>query len=735
MRFAVVTVLSLLLSAAADAATPPLGRAVPVSAPEYGPTTSEKASSSIATDGDSFFVVWSDQRRSPSRHVYGTRISADGRVLDPAGIPFGRGDAPAVVATSGGYALAWHAYDGYYAAAYFGGTVRVARLGSTNSECAGAQVASNGSTILVATCGRDLFLLDRNLSVLKQMKLATPMWHISSLAVTTLGDEYLTAVTSRNHTYPLVTQKVDGAGTLHAPVQVAGARGTDSVAMASRGSEVLAVWRELSNIVGRLLPRDENSTERRTVAAADINLPHPDRALYSPAIAWRGSEYVTMYMRGGYERPRELFLGRVDEAGTQIGTPVLIPAGTGARDRPDIAAKDDGSGAAAWVDANWSVRVGFFDSASIATATPFHTIIHAASGANEQVLPAIERVGGHAVIAWLDRSIGISNVRVARAGGAPLLVASNTNAHWVDVNSDGNTVWVAWAGDGTLGVRRYTAGLTPIDAEPRLIDPPARASVAVAGAAGGGALAVIWRTAPVDYSAADLVATVVRPGGSIAEVAISGDTEGAEESTVAVWDGTRFFVGWRYHVYPLMDPPWPLPAPIRARHVTVAGEAVESEPFELFVTDTFSEGLKAAASPQGIVLGWTEYGNESGIGLRLARYTGTAPLVPSAPLPARGYFGDIAALANGEVDVYWWNSDFEVAWIQYERFSSTLQSQGDPFKTEPFPASDQTVALAATVIDSRPVVIHTQVDDSGAATGISRLVVRQTVPGRRRSVR
>jgi hypothetical protein len=737
MRFAAGTLLSLILAATALAATPPLGRAVPVSVPGYGPTISEKWMSDIATDGDSYFVVWNDRRQSPSYHIYGTRVSADGQVLDPTGIPFGRGDDPSVTATGHGYALAWHSYDGYYAATYENGAVRGVRLGDLNGECVGTKVASNGNTILVATCGRDVFLLDRQLHVLKQMKLVTRMRNGSGVAVTALGDEYLITVISSDYPYPVVTQKVDAAGDLRAAKTVAGSQGSDSVDIASNGSEALAVWRERSNLVGRVIARDQSSGESRTVGTADVTLPHPDRALYSPAVAWRGGEYAMMYMRGGYERPTEMFLARLDAAGVQVGAPVLITNDVRAHDWPDIAVKSDGSGAAAWLDhGKRSVRVGFFDSASIGSATPFHRIIDAASGAHEQLLPAMERVGGQPITAWLDRSIGTSDVRLARPGTAPLLVASNTDAQWLDVAVDGSTVWVAWFGNGKLGVRRYTAALTPIDAEPRLFAPPAGASVAVALAAGDGALAVVWRTAPLDSSAADLVASVLRADGTTREVVISAETEGAEDDTVAVWDGTHFFVAWRYNVNDMGDPPFPRPAPIRGLHVTSAGEVVEGAPIQLHVADNFTRDLKAAPSPQGVVLAWIELAsNGGGIVTRVARYTGATPLVPSAPLADHGALADIAPLANGEVDIYWWTHDFQTATIRYERLSAALESQGDLFTTQPFPVSHQTVELAATVAGTLPVVVHTQVDDSAQATGISRLFVRQAPVPRRRAVR
>lgn len=75
------SILALLLTFSAFASSPEylVGDAVPTAASRY------RALPSVASDGEDFFAVWADDR-SGSGSVIGTRITSDGRVLDPLGI-------------------------------------------------------------------------------------------------------------------------------------------------------------------------------------------------------------------------------------------------------------------------------------------------------------------------------------------------------------------------------------------------------------------------------------------------------------------------------------------------------------------------------------------------------------------------------------------------------------------------------------------------------------------------
>jgi hypothetical protein len=76
----------LLLLTSPLAATPRAGIELEVSPPSSGPSTHARYIAGIAYHGDEGFVVWSDWRMRSHSLAFGSRIDADGQLLDPDGI-------------------------------------------------------------------------------------------------------------------------------------------------------------------------------------------------------------------------------------------------------------------------------------------------------------------------------------------------------------------------------------------------------------------------------------------------------------------------------------------------------------------------------------------------------------------------------------------------------------------------------------------------------------------------
>lgn len=71
----------------------------------------EQSYPAIAWNGELFLVVWEDTRNGPTTSLYGARISANGKVLDPAGFRIARSSrpqtSPSVVWTGSAFYLLW----------------------------------------------------------------------------------------------------------------------------------------------------------------------------------------------------------------------------------------------------------------------------------------------------------------------------------------------------------------------------------------------------------------------------------------------------------------------------------------------------------------------------------------------------------------------------------------------------------------------------------------------------
>jgi len=102
---------------------------------------------SVATDGNQFFVVWQDFRNGKDYDTYGTRVSTDGRVLDPGGILIGKGvgnqSYPTVAFDGTNFVVSWmdnRVMEQSYA-------IRAARVSTGGVVLDGAGVEIAGDTL------------------------------------------------------------------------------------------------------------------------------------------------------------------------------------------------------------------------------------------------------------------------------------------------------------------------------------------------------------------------------------------------------------------------------------------------------------------------------------------------------------------------------------------------------------------------------------------------------------
>jgi uncharacterized delta-60 repeat protein len=261
-----------------------LNQEVPVVAPAVIPAPEDQQSPAIAGDGAGFFVVWLDRRNHSGASwtdcdVFGARVSADGRVLDPDGIRVGRdamwASPPAVAFDGTNYLVTWQRCESGKMGPICGGRVtRDGRLiDAVNGFAIGAatgllqsnsRLAFNGSRFLVTwtdwrnqtngTPGNlisDIYgarvmpdgtVLDpENIPIIR-----APLWQYSA-DVSAIGTEFLVVWEDMDG---IRGARVSDAGAVSPPFMVSpGIRGSASMpVVASLGDNYLAAWNESFNI-------------------------------------------------------------------------------------------------------------------------------------------------------------------------------------------------------------------------------------------------------------------------------------------------------------------------------------------------------------------------------------------------------------------------------------------------------------------------------------------------------
>jgi hypothetical protein len=383
----------------------------------------------VAFDGNEYLVVWYDNRSS-TFDIYGSRVSADGTLLDPGGLPISTGarsdTAAAVAAGTSGFLAAWQGEtsmvnDGTYMSRVVDGTVTNPGgkpVSPAANDQRNAAVSFDGTSYLVvwedyragsadvygARVGADGVLLDAN-----GIAISTASGTQSTIAATFDGTNHLVVWSdsrSGASSSEIYGARVSPAGAVLDPAGIAiatGAPGKGAAAIASNGTVSLAVWTE-----------------------------------------WRGSGT-------GYD----LYAARVSAAGTVL-TPSAIPLSTASRDQNGAAVASDGTSfLVVWEDLRNDAT--YFDVYG-ARVTAAGDVLDAngfaiSTAASVQSSPAVAYGGGHYLAAWMDARDGggydIRGARVSTAGaaldpGGIVIGAAVGEQYRPAVAHDGNDHVVVW---------------------------------------------------------------------------------------------------------------------------------------------------------------------------------------------------------------------------------------------------------------------------------------------------
>ncbi len=471
---------------------------------------------------DTTLVVWEDRRGGDQYDIRAARVSPDGVVLDPDGLPIASQPAiderdPAVTWVPGsGFLVVWE---------------QEASPGSLDIDLWAVRVGLGGTLTGSAVTVTNTIAAETDPAVASNGVGAVVVWTLQGGNVT--------------------GARVNGLGSVEAVVSVGGSGPKRHPAIAWSGSRFLVVWQSNSTDIqsarlsstGALV-----SNVTISVAAGIQSRPH---------LAWNGSRFLVAWQdtRNGRD---EIFAARVTNGGTlEDAGGFAITTGSFGRFSPAVVATGSGF-VVGWVDGRETPEFDLF-AARVANdgsvLDPEGFVVSAAT--RNQVGPALAPSGSASLVVWTDARWGEEDIYGARVGSAgavldPAGIAVSTAARaQVEpaVAFDGSNALVAWE-QGITGSR--TIGAVRVGADGRILDdagiplaaPGYRTETDPAVAWNGSSYLVVWEADGIEEDADIWAARVSAGGGLVGSLFPVTSVAGNERDPAVAWTGSSFLVAW-----------------------------------------------------------------------------------------------------------------------------------------------------------------------------------------------
>lgn len=717
------------------------------SSPEYlvGGTASRPAangrySPSIATDGDGFLVAWSDER-SGSGSVVATRVTRDGRILDPLGIRIvttpGWVTEPQAVWDGSAYLVAWtvRAWPEYrtdiFAArvAPDGGVVMQPRLIVEDAFTdRGRYLASNGTVSVIAylSDAPRIAVLDRDGNLVRHERV-TELDYVSDLTVAA-GTSRFVVAWSTNPGYQLQGEIVQAvvlgaSGQITRSAMTIGqgghpAIGTDGsrFTIVSEENKDWQEWTLLSRTFDQnLTPTGDQRpifTSRRVDDTHVLRVGNHYEVVTVKWVAGGVNELVSIALDGN-GNPQ----GPVRSRGQFYGEPIVerLAAGTNGVDVLVVRATRS-------TPAGVGLQIFSQLYASNTAVPPVPTLVSWSGNAHRA--PDIASSASGAMIAWAEDG-GAFATRVDRSGnsldGRGIALSAAPYGR-VRVAFDGTNYVVAWREGNDVGVR-YIAPLTGATvAEGKVPGEGWPADLALATSPDATYLLVadtrirVTRIPSATHTP-DPVPLAVSPEDMLIGY------------PAASWNGSALLVTWtEEYVHPRADPPIWISRNVYAARMTAGLSLLDPSPLLLATTRTVDGapiedlGAPSVASDGTDWLVATTFQRENIIARRVGRdgrVKGNGPVV----------IGD-----GTDPVVAWDGTQYAVAWKEGNDLQRTrglmlgaLPATGPLEVTKSVPVSrgtaDSTPAIAATG-RGESAVVYTKVSFLPEHAGVERSFFR-----------
>ncbi|UCG43880.1 MAG: hypothetical protein JSU73_04480 [candidate division WOR-3 bacterium] len=626
------------------------------------PAEALKADPAVAFDGTNYLVVWNDERSVVAEpDIYATRVSADGTVLDMAGIAIcisPRGQWYPEVAFDGeNYLVVWQ--DG----------------NASSWDIRGSRVTTDGEVLDpngfgVATTG-------------------ISQWHPD---IGFDGTNYLVVWMEevRYDTFDIYGTRVSPAGVVldQMPIRICEARGAQwhPRVTPNPGWGFMVAWQD-------------QRTSYWDVYAARVNtygaVLDPDGFVvcdgsecYAPDLAFDGTLFLVAWhdKRSGGS---DIYASRVTTAGQALDT-LGILVSTAGGDQWRAAVEYDGTNFMIL----WNDDRGGDNDIYGARMTSEGTVLDPrglviVSASQGQWFPALVFGGGQYLVAWQhDWYMSFREVFVARMatsgqvldpGGKPASAAANSQS-WPSIASDGQNFLVVWRddnrGSGDINGARVLADGTVLDpAGIRISSSPSTQLQPVVGFGDTSYLVAWTHRAGQSYEVYGAMVYWDGTVGSTIEITNTAETQ--EEPAIA-FNGTDFLVAWqdgRNHPY------W---SDIYAARVSRTGTVLDPDGIEVARAEN-SQWVPAVASDgSGFLVVWEDRRTVNQWDVQAARVTADGTVLdPDGILVslADGYqrFPDVASDGASYL-VVWQNQQtampFDVCGARVTTDGSVLDSAG-----------------------------------------------------------
>jgi MYXO-CTERM domain-containing protein len=373
----------------------------------------------VTFDGTSYLVVWGDQRVTNTSKLYATRVSTDGAVMDPAGLPLigtpASQSTPALVTGGGQTLLTWT-----------DSTVRAARLdlAASSKDGGGFPLSAAPNTQVDPDAAFDG---TNYLVVWTDSRLGTPSIvgtrvsrqgavldvggiQISSGAVV----QQLAAVAWNGSSYLVAwggskagARRVGADGTVldSADIDLPGLSFSD---VASNGTDFLVVGGSTASTGDIAGLRVGGGGALLDAAPFTINAATGDQ--YLPMATFDGTHYVVVWL--DYGAGSHPFGARVTSAGQVLdpnGIQLTVPTGTEYQSKPDVTSDGVGTSFAVWEDSRgYAIRGTRLDTSGNVLDPAGAMVVMTPSGYDMLSAPAIAFDGTNYLVGQVDHVLNTS---------------------------------------------------------------------------------------------------------------------------------------------------------------------------------------------------------------------------------------------------------------------------------------------------------------------------------------